>query len=43
MRDNDHERILQLMRRMGFANAVKVKESRMFFGLLRAAYYHASV
>lgn len=43
MRDNDHQRILQLMRRMGFGNAVRVKESRMFFGLLRAAYYQASV
>lgn len=42
MKDNDHQRILELMRRMGFSNAAKLKESRMFLGLLRAAYYRAT-
>lgn len=42
LKDNTHERILQLMSRAGLANAEKVKESSMFFGLLRTAYYRAS-
>ncbi len=43
MRDNDHQLILDLMRRIGFTNVAKLKESRMFFGLMRAAYYRATV
>ncbi len=42
LKDNTHERILQLMNRAGFTNAEKVKEGSMFFGLMRTAYYRAS-
>jgi ubiquinone/menaquinone biosynthesis C-methylase UbiE len=41
LKDNSQRRILQLMRRAGFANAEKVKDGRMLFGLLRTAYYQA--
>jgi len=43
MKDNDHKRIIELMSRMGFTNVARVKESRMFFGLFRAAYFRATV
>ena len=39
LKDNSQQRILQLMRRAGFANAQKVKDGSMLFGLLRTAYY----
>ena len=42
LKDNGQERILQLMRRGGFANAKRVKEGSMLFGLLRTAYYEAT-
>ena len=42
LKDNTHERLLQLMSRAGLTNAEKVKEDSMFFGLLRTAYYRAS-
>ena len=41
LEDNSHQRILQLMRRAGFTNAEKVKDAKMFFGLLPTAYYQA--
>jgi ubiquinone/menaquinone biosynthesis C-methylase UbiE len=43
LKDNSDARIVQLMRRAGFPNAEKVKESRMLFGLLRMSYYRASM
>ena len=43
MQDNSDARILGLMRAAGFANAQKVKDGRMLFGLLRTAYYRATV
>ena len=43
LKDNTHERILQEMTRAGFTNAERLKESSMFFGLLRTAYYRAKV
>ncbi|HEX6729633.1 MAG TPA: class I SAM-dependent methyltransferase [Pyrinomonadaceae bacterium] len=39
LKDNSDARILELVRRAGFKNAEKVKEGKMFFGLLRTAYY----
>ena len=36
-------RILGLMTAAGFANAQKVKDGRLLFGLLRTAYYRATV
>jgi ubiquinone/menaquinone biosynthesis C-methylase UbiE len=42
MKDNSDERILGLMRDIGFTNPVKVKEGSMLLGWLRTAYYHAS-
>ena len=41
LKDNSHERILQQMNRAGFANAEKVREGSMLFGLLPTAYYRA--
>lgn len=41
LKDNTHDRLLQPMSRAGLANAEKVKEGSMFFGLLRMAYYRA--
>jgi ubiquinone/menaquinone biosynthesis C-methylase UbiE len=41
LKDNSQRRILQQMRRAGFVNAEKVKDGRMFFGLLPTAYYEA--
>jgi ubiquinone/menaquinone biosynthesis C-methylase UbiE len=41
MKDNVDERILKLMTEAGLTNTVKVKEEKMFFGLLRAAYYRS--
>jgi len=43
MQDNSDARILGLMSAAGFANAQKVKDGRMLFGLLRTAYYRATV
>lgn len=43
LKDNSQGRILQLMNRAGFANAEKVKDDSMLFGLLRTAYYDATV
>jgi ubiquinone/menaquinone biosynthesis C-methylase UbiE len=42
MKDNTHERILQLLNHAGFTNAEKLKEGSMLFGLLRTAYYRAT-
>ena len=39
LKDNSQQSILQQMRRAGFANAAKVKDGSMFFGLLPTAYY----
>jgi len=43
LRDNKHERLLQLMTRAGFVNVEKTKDGSMLFGLLHSAYYRASV
>jgi len=43
LRDNKHERLLQLMTRAGFVNVEKTKEGSMLFGLLHSAYYRATV
>jgi ubiquinone/menaquinone biosynthesis C-methylase UbiE len=43
LKDNSDQRILELMKRAGFTNAEKVKDDQMLFGLLRTAYYRASV
>jgi ubiquinone/menaquinone biosynthesis C-methylase UbiE len=43
LKDNSDARILQLMRRAGFTNFEKVKESQMLLGLLRMSYYRARV
>jgi ubiquinone/menaquinone biosynthesis C-methylase UbiE len=43
LKDNSDARIVQLMRRAGFTNAEKVKESQMLLGLLHTAFYRASV
>jgi ubiquinone/menaquinone biosynthesis C-methylase UbiE len=42
VKDNTEESLLQLMRRAGFANAAKVKDGSMLFGLLPTAYYEAT-
>ena len=42
LKDNSDARIVQLMRRAGFTNVEKVKESQMLFGLLRTSYYRAT-
>ena len=39
LKENIEERILELMTRAGFVKPAKVKDGRMFFGLLRTAYY----
>ena len=39
LKENVDERILELMMRAGFLRPAKIKEGRMFFGLLRTAYY----
>ena len=41
--DNSNEQILGEMDRAGFTNATRVKQDSMFFGLLRTAYYRATV
>jgi len=43
LKDNSDARIVQLMRRAGFTNAEKMKESHMLLGLLRTSYYRGSV
>ena len=43
VKDNTHERILQLMSRAGFTKVEKLKEDSMLFGLLHTACYRASV
>ena len=40
-KDNTDERILQQMGRAGFRNAAKLKEDKMFFGLMQTGYYQA--
>ena len=42
MKDNTDERLVQLMTDAGFTNAEKLKENRMFFGLMRFAYFKAA-
>jgi ubiquinone/menaquinone biosynthesis C-methylase UbiE len=42
LKDNTPERILQLMQREGFKNAAQVKDGRLFFGLLRIAYFRGT-
>ena len=43
MKTNTNERILKLMRRAGFTNVMKVKESSMLFGVMRTSYFRAAV
>ena len=43
LKDNEQERLLELMRRDGFAKAEKVKVGSMLFGLLRTVYFQARV
>jgi ubiquinone/menaquinone biosynthesis C-methylase UbiE len=43
LKDNSQRRILQQMKRAGFANAEKVKDAQMLFGLLPTAYYEARI
>jgi ubiquinone/menaquinone biosynthesis C-methylase UbiE len=43
MKSNTDERILQLLRRAGFTNVTKAKEGSMLFGLMRTAYFRATV
>lgn len=43
LKDSAPPRITQLMRNVGFKDAVRVKDGKMFFGLLQTAYYQASV
>ena len=43
LKHNSDARILELMRSAGLKNAEKMKEGKMLFGLLRTAYYRASV
>jgi len=43
LKDNSETRILELMRRAGFTKVEKLKDGRMLFGLLRTAYYRATV
>ena len=43
LKDNSQQRILQQMKRAGFANAEKVKDGSMLFGLLPTAYYRAGL
>ena len=43
LRDNKHERLMQLMTRAGFKTVEKTTEGSMLFGLLHSAYYRASV
>ena len=43
LKDNSENRILALMSNAGFVSAEKVRDSSMLFGLLRTAYYQASV
>jgi ubiquinone/menaquinone biosynthesis C-methylase UbiE len=43
LKDNSEQRILQLMQSAAFTNVKKVKDGRMFFGLLRTAYYETTV
>lgn len=42
-KDNTHDRLLRIMGRAGFTDAKKLKDDHMLFGLLRTAYYRASV
>ena len=43
LKDNNHIRILQLMRRAGFRGGEKVKDGSMLFGLLQITYYQATM
>jgi len=43
VQDTSDARILALMTGAGFPDAQKVKDGRMLFGLLRTAYYRATV
>ena len=42
LKDNSVTRIVQLMQRAGFANAEKMKENHMLYGLLHTAYFRAT-
>lgn len=39
MKDNSNERILEVMHTAGFRNSKRVREGRMFFGLMHTAHY----
>jgi ubiquinone/menaquinone biosynthesis C-methylase UbiE len=43
LKHNTNARLLHLMRLAGFSGEEKVKDGRMFFGLLRTTYYRATV
>lgn len=43
LKDNSDARVFELIREAGFKNAEKVKEGKMLFGLLRTAYYRATL
>lgn len=43
LKDNSTKQILEEMNRAGFMNATRVTEDSMFFGLLRTAYYRATM
>ena len=43
LKENAEGHILGLMRLAGFRNAQKVKDGKMFFGLIRTSYYRAAV
>ena len=42
MKDNTDATILELMSRVGFTNAAKVRDGGMLFGLLQTAFYQAT-
>lgn len=43
LKDNSEVRIVELMRRAGFSQASKIKDSSMFLGALRTSYFEATV
>ncbi|HEU4510680.1 MAG TPA: class I SAM-dependent methyltransferase [Pyrinomonadaceae bacterium] len=43
LQDNSTEQILAELNHAGFTNASRVKQDNMFFGLLRTAYYRATL
>jgi ubiquinone/menaquinone biosynthesis C-methylase UbiE len=42
LKDNSEARILELMRRAGFSEAKKIKDSSMFLGWLKTSYFEAT-